>query len=219
MEYKVKQKIDLLLFDLDGTLVDSKIDIVNSANYLRRISGYKELDTHTIIGYVGDGLPLLIERLLPDFTKDQLSQSIKIFQEYYHQHCMEHTKAYPGVLETLEFFHFLPKVVVSNKPYYPCCLILEELELTKHFVKILGGDSMSKKKPDPMPLLAALKELGVAGSQAVMVGDGTVDIKAGKNAGTLTCAVTYGMRSRQELAPLKPDHIIDHFSKLQTLFH
>ena len=215
----MKQKIELMLFDLDGTLVDSEIDIVNSANYLRKFSGYEELDSKTILCYVGDGLPFLIERLLPDFTKDQLQESIKIFQEHYHQHCVDHTKAYPGVVETLEYFHFLPKVVISNKPRHACGLILQNLDLTKHFTKILGGDSMSKKKPDPMPLLAVLNELDISASQTVMVGDGTVDIEAGKNAGTMTCAVTYGMRSQQQLAPLKPSHMINHFSKLQILFH
>ncbi|NUM36877.1 MAG: HAD-IA family hydrolase [Candidatus Brocadiae bacterium] len=210
-----KRNIDAFLFDLDGTLIDSSKDLAISANFTRDHYGKEPLSQDTIIGYVGDGLGLLIQRLFPEFSPSELQEAKSIFQQHYRVHCLDYTRPYPGVLETLEYFSHKIKAVISNKPQSASKQILEALGMAKHFSLILGGDSLSACKPDPMPVLYILKEFSLSPQKTIIIGDGVPDIKAGKNAGILTCAVSYGMRDAQVLKKFEPDFMIDNFSQLQ----
>lgn len=210
--------MDGFIFDLDGTLLDSSKDLTISANFLLAHYGKETLSQDTVISYVGDGLGLLIQRLLPDFSPIQIQEARAIFQSHYRLHWVDYTRPYPGVLETLEYFREKVKVVISNKPQEATREILKALGMSKYFSLMLGGDSLPACKPDPMPIFYTLKEFSLLPENTVMIGDGVPDIKAGKSAGIHTCAVTYGMRDASVLKKLEPEFMIDRFCQLQDIF-
>ena len=210
--------MDAFLFDLDGTLIDSSKDLTTSANFARNHYRKESLTQETVISYVGDGLGVLIQRLFPEFSSSELQEARAIFKEHYRIHCLDYTRPYPGVLETLRYFEKKIKVVVSNKPEDATKQILESLGMTKYFALILGGDSLRVCKPDPETVFYVLRKFSLLPEKTIIVGDGITDIQAGKNAGIHTCAVTYGMRDIKILQPWKPDIIIDRFSQLQKYF-
>ena len=207
-----------LLFDLDGTLIDSARDLTMSANVVRRHFQLDKLSQQQVISYLGDGLAPLIARLLPNHSCQELATAATLFSDHYRRHDTDYTRPYPGVIDTLHWFAGKSKAVITNKPYAAARRILQTLELSDYFSIVLGGDSTPEKKPHPLPLQQVLTHLHLEAGTTVMVGDSDIDIKAGKSAGVLTCAVSYGMRSRQLLAQSDPDFLIDDFRQLQELF-
>ncbi|RMF57457.1 MAG: HAD family hydrolase [Calditrichaeota bacterium] len=208
--------VDLLIFDLDGTLVDSQQDLTNAVNFARKELGYPELDVATVTRYVGDGVHKLLERSIPD--AEAVERALALFRDHYSRHALDFTRPYPGVHEMLHHFRNKKMAVLSNKPAGFTRSILEGLNLAPFFEMILGGDSADALKPDPAPVLHILKQMKVDAGRAVMIGDGPTDIQAAKNAGILSCAVTYGLRDRKTLAAEEPDFIIDQVSELCPLF-
>ena len=181
------------LFDLDGTLIDSKLDLVNSVNFMLREMGREVLPLATVAGYIGHGAPRLVaDALGPDAVEADCKRGLETFLAHYDQHSLDATRAYPGVVEGLEALQERPMSVLTNKPAKMSVEILESLGLRKYFRAVYGGDSFEKKKPDPAGALAILKNLGGQPHEAAMVGDSGVDIQTARNAGMLAIAVNYG---------------------------
>ncbi len=185
--------ITALLFDLDGTLIDSKLDLILSVNAMLGHLGRKTLDEDTIAGYIGAGAPQLVARALgPAATEDEKKSALEFFLGYYELHKMDNTRAYPGVPETLAALGHFPMAVLTNKPVKISRRILDAMELAGYFRAIYGGNSFETKKPDPLGARVILGEFGATPQQAALIGDSEVDIQTARNAGTFAIAVNYG---------------------------
>ena len=208
--------IKLVIFDLDGTLIDSRLDLVHSVNAALRHIGRPELPEDVIASYVGDGAPILIQRALGGETVDEsvVRKGLEFFLSYYRQHKLDHTTVYPGVAEALAAIqnsqNGVPRqmAVLSNKPVIPSRAIVEALGLGPFFSQIYGGNSFSTKKPDPEGVRTLLEEHGARPEQSVIVGDSNVDIRTGRNAGLHTIGVTYGF-APHTLQDEPPDVLVD----------
>lgn len=185
--------IRALIFDLDGTLIDSKRDLVFSVNVMLREMGRAELKEETISGYIGQGAPQLVGRALGEgTTEEEHRRALQFFLGYYEEHKMDTTRAYPGVAEALEELAELPMAILTNKPARISVRILNELGLKRYFRAIYGGNSFETKKPDPLGANTILREFGTAPQEALLIGDSEVDVQTARNAGTLAATVNYG---------------------------
>ena len=217
--------IQLVIFDLDGTLIDSRLDLVHSVNAALRHIGRPELPDHVIASYVGDGAPILIQRALGDEVVEEviIRKGLEFFLSYYREHKLDHTTLYPGIIEALTAIqnssNGRPRklAVLTNKPVNPSRAIVEALKLAPYFSQVYGGNSFASKKPDPEGALRLLEEIGVAPEQAAMVGDSHTDVETGRNAGMWTVGVTYGF-APQTLADASPDVLVDHPRDLAEIF-
>jgi phosphoglycolate phosphatase len=211
--------VDALLFDLDGTLIDSKRDLANAVRHLQKsyrlpLSSEKQVGT-----FIGDGVDKLVQRALPTLSRSQGTEAIAAFKDYYRAHCLDHTRVYPGVLAALRHFRNKKMAVVTNKPVRISSRILDALGLSDFFDVLIGGDSLKRKKPDPEPVISALKTLGAnISKRAVMVGDGANDILAGRAAGICTCAIRSNIGDPKKLLISRPDVIITRMSDLMRIF-
>lgn len=179
-----------LLFDLDGTLVDSLPDLATAINLLRADFNLATLSFSQVRSYVGDGARALVQRALPEDTFDQ--EKLTSFLNYYQQHLCELSSPYPGIREMLEQLNDYPLAVVTNKPQLMATELLENLELTRYFRLILGGDSCSQKKPHPAPIIETLQRLKVESQKSLMIGDHHTDLRAAKSAGIAACFCRWG---------------------------
>jgi len=217
--------IRLVIFDLDGTLIDSRLDLVHSVNAALRHIGRPELPDHVIASYVGDGAPILIQRALGGEALDEalVRKGLEFFLTYYRAHKLDHTTLYPGIKETLAAIrnshNGRPRqmAVLTNKPVVPSRAIVEELGLGAFFSQVYGGNSFPTKKPDPEGAQKLLEEHGTSSEHAVIVGDSHTDIETGRNAGLWTVGVTYGF-APQTLADASPDAVVDAPGELAELF-
>jgi len=217
-------RFDLCMFDLDGTLLDTRDDLAASINVVRAKFDLPPATVAEVLRWVGDGAPVLVARALGNPEEDPLGNERTaaghaLFREHYTEHMLDQARPYPGVPETLVTLREAGStlVVASNKPVAMCRDMLDRLDLGHHFAEVSGGDSLPVRKPDPAPILALLETHGVPRERAVMIGDGTQDIQAGRAAGVTTVAALYGFRNREELTPEKPDHWIESFSELIDL--
>jgi phosphoglycolate phosphatase len=189
------------LFDLDGTLIDSKLDLVNSVNFMLHEMQRDVLPLATVASYIGHGAPRLVaDALGPDAAEADRKRGLEIFLAHYNEHNLDATRAYPGVLEGLQALQDRPMAVLTNKPTKMSVEILEALGLRKYFRAVYGGDSFEKKKPDPAGAQSILKDLGAQPREAAMVGDSDVDIKTARNAGMYAIGVNYGFGQHDRLA-------------------
>jgi len=212
MEYAAR----LLVFDLDGTLVDSKEDLANAVNVALESFELPPLPHPMIYSYVGDGATTLIRRALPPEKAEFLPEVLDRFLAYYRRHLLDTTRAYPGVVGALRKWTGLYRMaVLTNKGVAMTREILSGLSLDGYFFDVRGGDSFVTKKPDPEGLLHILREAGVEAREAIMIGDSRNDVLAGKAAGTVTCGVTYGLAAAG-FAEHPPDFTVDRFPDLFT---
>lgn len=182
-----------MIFDLDGTLIDSKQDLVLAVNATLRAIGREELPADLVASYVGSGAPVLIGRALggsPD--SEELQRALRYFLSHYEQHQLDNTRAYPGVREALVQLNGTPMAVLTNKPANISVRILEGLGLAQFFQVIYGGNSFATKKPDPLGANTVLSDLQAAASEAAMVGDSEVDVQTARNAGMISAIVNFG---------------------------
>lgn len=188
--------LDTLLFDLDGTLIDSVDDLVTSINLLRDEFDLPSLNRPTVASYIGDGANLLVQRSLPEgFYRDE---HLDRFLAIYADHLAEATGPYPGIVPFLEACQDKAMAVVTNKPIVPTLELLDQLDLRRFFPVIIGGDSAPTKKPDPEPVQLALSQLGRSPESAVMIGDHVNDLLAGRAAGAMTCFCHWGIGSHRD---------------------
>ena len=223
--------IKLVIFDLDGTLIDSRLDLVHSVNAALRHIGRPELPDDVIASYVGDGAPILIQRALGGEVVEEslIRQGLEFFLSYYRAHKLDHTTVYAGIPEALAAIQgsangesrngASPRkmAILSNKPVVPSRAIVDALGLGQFFSQVYGGNSFASKKPDPEGARKLLEEYGVQPHQAAMIGDSHVDVDTGRNAGLFTIGVTYGF-APHTLADDPPDVLVDHPDELSTVF-
>jgi phosphoglycolate phosphatase len=187
--------IRALIFDLDGTLIDSKRDLIHSVNAMLLEMGREKRSEATISGYIGHGAPLLVSRALGGNAKEEeMRRALEFFLAYYEDHKLDNTCAYPGVPETIAELSRkqLPLAVLTNKPVRISVRILEALNLAGYFRVIYGGNSFETKKPDPFGANTILREFAAAPNETMVVGDSEVDVQTARNAGAIAVAVNYG---------------------------
>lgn len=184
--------VQALVFDLDGTLIDSQQDLVLSVNAMLVELGRARLPDETVSSYIGQGAPTLVRRALGEATEEEAERGLAFFLGYYEEHRMDHTRAYPGVSEALAALGNYSMAVLTNKPVRISRRILEELGLAPRFRAIYGGNSFASKKPDPLGVHTILAEFGVAARNTLVVGDSEIDVQTARNAGAWAASVRYG---------------------------
>jgi phosphoglycolate phosphatase len=209
--------VSLLIFDLDGTLVNTLEDIAASVNHTIACFGKGPLPLKAVQQFVGDGIETLLIRSFGDHPVD-LAGAVRIYKEHHYNNLVVRSVLYPGVVETLEHFQAIPKVVLSNKSLEFVSPLIERLGLAQQFQVLVGAGPGVQLKPSPDSIQQLMARFGVPRERTAMVGDGTTDIRAGRAAGVITCAVTYGFRSEQELRKAGPDHVLHRFSELKNVF-
>jgi phosphoglycolate phosphatase len=206
-----------LIFDLDGTLVDSKKDLTASVNYVRNQFDLPVLTEEEIARFIGNGALMLIRRALDtSATEDNVQAGLQMFLSYYRAHMLDSTSLYPGVRETLDHFADCKLAVLTNKPVHFSCAMLDGLGIYKHFTAVYGGNSFDKKKPDPVGIYQILSDTKGQRERTWMIGDSAVDVLTGRNAGVKTCGVTYGYAT-ETFNDAQPDFMVDRFVELQGL--
>lgn len=208
--------MDLLIFDLDGTLVDSKLDLAHAVNATRRHLKLPPLDTGLVTTYVGNGAPVLMRRSLPpEFSDEEIQRALEYFLAYYERHELDNTRPYPGIPEALDNLagEGVLMAVLTNKPLRMSQGILDGLNLSRHFARIYGGDSFESKKPHPIGVETLLKELNSTPESTMLVGDSAVDVRTARNAGIRVCGVTYGFQP-ESFEENPPDMIVDRPEEL-----
>jgi len=214
MEY-----IDLIIFDLDGTLIDSRRDIANAVNHTLKEVGLEEKSVSEISSYIGTGVEDLIRRSLGKKQDSLFKKALSVFIEYYREHCLDNTYLYSGVKDVLEYFKNKRKVIVTNRRYETAILALRKLGVYNYFEDVLGGDDLGYLKPSSCLLDEVIHRLNIEKERTIIVGDMDVDILAGKRAGITTCAVTYGIGKKGDILKTKPDYIIDNILKLKGIIN
>lgn len=208
--------MDLLIFDLDGTLIDSKLDLALAVNATLAHMGMPPLEVDQVSTYVGNGAPVLIRRALGEqATEAEIEEALEFFLEYYRAHELDNTRLYPGVSQSLDRLYAAGKrlAVLTNKPVAMSRAIVEGLGVGARFFRVYGGNSFDFKKPHPVGVEALLTETGVGRARTLMIGDSSVDIQTARNAGVSSCGVTYGF-APQTLHDPAPDLLVDRIETL-----
>lgn len=207
----------LILYDLDGTLVDTREDISRAANHMRSEMGLGSLPRETICRFVGLGLHQLVQSCLETEDLEQVERGVALYRAHYTQHLLDNTILYPSVSEVLNHFRERTQAVITNKPNPYSREILEALGVAGYFVEIVAGNSGYAKKPDPAGILAIMQRAGAAPEQTLLVGDSPIDVESGVRAGIATVGVAHGFSPRQELEAAGPDELVEDFSELLQL--
>lgn len=206
--------VDAIIFDLDGTLVNSLPDITAGVNHVRGLRGLPLLAEETVRTYIGDGVNVLLARALDTDNADEIHAGAADFRPFYDKHCLDGTVLYDGVVETLARFSDKKLAIVSNKPEEFTNKILNGLGIAKHFDIVLGPESVRRQKPDPESNQMIARAFGVAPGRFCTVGDRSTDVDAGRAAGMMTVGVTYGLGDAAEVRKSGPDVILDQINKL-----
>ena len=208
--------MNLLIFDLDGTLIDSKLDLVHSVNAARHLMALPNISEQLVSSYIGDGAPVLMRRALGPAASDaDVQRALEFFLAYYRDHMLDNTCLYPGVREALDGLleGGAKMAVLTNKPVRISRAIIDGLGLGGHFFQVYGGNSFEQKKPDPVGIETLLTESGAARERTIMVGDSGVDVRTARNARVLACGVSYGFQPESFLQD-PPDILVDEMSEL-----
>jgi phosphoglycolate phosphatase len=209
--------IKALIFDLDGTLIDSERDLIEATNAMLRELDRPKLPSATISGYIGHGAAKLVASALGTYANPpQQVNALQIFLRHYEAHKLDCTRAYPGAPEALKHLFPMPMAVLTNKPVGISTQILDALELSQYFAVIYGGDSFATKKPDPLGTNEILAQFTAAPRDVVFIGDSEVDVQTARNAGTVAVTVNYGFGTHDR-ARYPADIYIDHLSDLIAL--
>jgi phosphoglycolate phosphatase len=208
--------MNLLIFDLDGTLIDSSQDLANSVNATRAHLGLAPIENEVVYSYVGNGAPVLIRKALgPAYADEAVESALQYFLSYYRDHMLDYTTLYPGVREVLDQFHAvgIKMAVLTNKPVRFSQAIVDGLGLTAHFERVYGGNSFEQKKPHPIGIETLMAECGAARAETAMVGDSSVDVQTARNACVAAYGVTWGFQP-ETFAAYPPDFLIDNPQEL-----
>jgi len=212
------RKISLIVYDFDGTLVDTLIDIADSVNLTLADLNLPSLPRERIRKYVGKGVERLMSQSLEGSSFTDIPKAVAIFKKNYSENLVHHTDFYPHGREILEHFKNKKQAICSNKPEDFVRRILDSLNRLHYFDAIIGGDSVNSKKPDPEGLNSILEQLNVSADEAVLIGDSPVDVETGKRAGVYTCIANFGLGFPEEIATANPDCSIECLSKLKEMF-
>ncbi len=212
------KKVDLMIFDFDGTIVDTGEDLVSSVNHTLASMRLDVRPHEEIIGFVGDGVKKLIERSLGEKHQDRLEEAMKIFGSHYEKHLLDKTVLYPQIEDVLKYFNHKMKVILTNKRYHLTVAIARGLHVDRYFMEIVGADSTPFLKPDRRPVDYLLEKYNVAPQKAVMIGDGANDIGVAKNAGIISCAYLNGLGGREKLLALGADYYCENLNEINSLF-
>ena len=204
----------LILYDLDGTLVDTEEDIARAVNYMLTQIGSRELPAEVIRAFVGRGLHELIAQTLETPDPDLVKQGVKYFEDYYLEHLTDSSLLYPGASELLDHFKDRKQAVFTNKPNPFATDLLVRLDVARHFMAIVAGGSGYPKKPDPAGMLALMDREGVRPEETLFIGDSVIDIETGRKAGVLTAVITHGFSEEEELRAGSPDLLVQNFTEL-----
>lgn len=200
---------DLIIWDLDGTLIDSKKDIAFAVNETLARIDHPPISNEEIYSYVGNGVRPLIERAVAaSGGGNSLDAALALFQDIYMTHLLDTTILFDGILDVLRHFDKKKMAVATNKPFGWTMKILQGLQVADLFISIKGGDSLPTRKPDPEMISVILREAATGAEQAVIIGDSAVDIQTGKNAGVRTIGVSYGFRPVAELIKSGPNLLV-----------
>jgi phosphoglycolate phosphatase len=206
--------VRVLIFDLDGTLIDSKLDLAHAVNATLNHMKRELLSPETIYSYVGNGAAMLVRRALGEGASDEeVNVGLAHFLSYYRAHMLDNTVPYPGVSEGLALLKRHPMAVLTNKPVHFSRAILDGLGLLRYFRHVYGGNSFEQKKPHPMGTETLLRELEAEPREAMIVGDSDVDVRTARNAGTWACGVSYGL-GMEGMKAHPPDLILDNLVEL-----
>ena len=210
-------KIDLMLFDLDGTLIDSREDIANAVNHMLKTFDLRERSREEIVSFIGRGIADLIRNALGKGREEMLEEAMKIFEGYYRKHGTDTSILYPGVIEMLEYFRNKKKAVVTNRNYEFAKSALEKLNIDDFFEDIAGGDDVNCMKPSSCSIETIVNRAKADKKKTIIVGDMDIDIMAGKKAGIFTCAVSYGFGKKEDIERAAPDCIIGSIAELESV--
>lgn len=214
----MKRSVDLVMFDLDGTLADTGRDLADAVNFTRAYFNLAIWPDLAVLAHVGRGVEHLLRHAVPEASRERFGETLRVFLERYENHLLDATVLYPHAHEALEYFRGKRRAVVSNKMHRLTMAVLRGLGIEHCFDIILGGDSGPYKKPHPALLRQALACFQLPAHRALMIGDGGIDIEAGKQAGVLTCGVTYGLGRREDVIAANPDFVIHHLSEIPLYF-
>lgn len=210
--------LGLVVFDLDGTLIDSRVDIAASVNHALMQLGLHSLTTEEVASFIGKGIKNLLMESLGEHTKKHFKRALKIFREHYLNHCLDRTNLYPRVKEVLHEIPVRKKAVVTNKPQLFTESIMKGLGIDQFFDCVLSGDRVPNKKPAPDPLLLLMDFFNIPSPQVMMIGDSPLDIEMGKAAGAWTCAVSYGYGHVEALESFGADFSVSSFAQIAERF-
>ncbi len=209
--------IDTIFFDVDGTLVDASGDIANAMNHALRVMGLPELPKEAIISHVGSGVKDLIRKSLGSDDKALIEKGTRLYSDHYIAHAADETVLYPHAVDILEYLKDKRKIILTNRYALFADVALQGLGIRGYFEEIIGGDDENCLKPSACIIDRAAKRLGINKNISLIVGDMDVDVMTGKNAGVKTCWVTYGLGRVEDVAPLKPDYIIEDLMELKEI--
>lgn len=214
------EKIALVVFDLDGTLVDAFGDIHAAVNYALAKMERTPLDYATVRGYVGNGVTMLMQRALESEDAALVSRGVELWKEYAAQHPADHARLYRGAIELIDCLkgQGVKCAVLSNKVHPVTVEVLRKLEVETLLDAIQGDQGMYKVKPDPASLLALMEKMNATGGATLVVGDGDPDILAAKAAGAWSCGVSWGLKSTEALSALGADFVVQSFDELREMF-
>ena len=209
-------KYELLIFDLDGTLIDTRQDITNSANEMLAFYGLEAKCVDEITAYVGDGIAKLVERCIDNHPID-LEEAVSIFKRSYAGHLLDFTKPYPGIIDLLKRLEGVSKAILTNKAYDMSKTITDGLGLTGYFEVFVGGDTLSRRKPSPDGIHFILEKTGTPNERALLIGDGRNDLLTARSAGVQSVYVSWGFSDHRDVEELKPEYVIDQPEELLAI--
>ena len=207
----------LIIYDLDGTLADTRKDIVCAMNHMLREMRAEPLPAKEIEAYVGRGLHHLVKSCLKTEDPKRIEKGAKIYRTYYGEHMLDHTTLYPGAREVVEYFKSRKQAVITNKPDPFSRDLLKALGVADYFVEIVAGNSEYPQKPHPAAVFSIMKREGAAPEGTLMVGDSRIDIETARNAGVETVAIAHGFTPRDELKSLIPGAVVENFQEFLEL--
>lgn len=207
-----------LIFDLDGTLVDSKADLAAATNAMLASFGFQPLSLAQVTSYIGDGARVLVARALGPERGHFVSRGFTVFMDYYLAHLLDHTRPYDGIPRLLSATQAQGSVmsVLTNKPEAPSRTILSGVGIAQYFVAVVGGDTLPVKKPAPEGVTHLLQQTGIPLEKTLLIGDSRIDVETGKAAGVTTCGVTWGFDAAG-VRETSPEFLVDSVEALQRV--
>lgn len=210
-------KVNTIFFDIDGTLIDARQDIVNAMNHALRQMGFPEKSFGSIVSYVGTGVKDLVARSLDSDDAGLIDKAAGMYSDYYMAHPADKAYLYPHAKEILEYFKNKRKIILTNRYARFADAVLKALGIRDYFEDIIGGDDENCIKPSACVLDPYVARLGIAKPEALIVGDMAIDVETGKNSGIKTCWIRHGLGKAADVEPLKPDFTIDDLAELKNI--